>query len=322
VLNNKEINVRTQQNKIWLRIGFSIAAIIAVGAAKPVLANASPSPFSIEASLVTPAQISLGEPILVHYDVVNMSGQTAAVRMGLYGTDWYTLSLRDANGLDVQSIPDRRPKQPMGAFSTQDAFLHNGDDSSGYISVSKYEIIQHPGRYTLTIHINIPYTLTGDSEPGFPGATASVSGLAVSQDITLTILVTPPDAARLHATAEAIEKSVSNPIIDSRLARAEMDGLFSMPETQVSDIWKELTLKPGFNSDWAASELEDLHTKTGVDILIQMLDAPRQLVADPSNRLNELYNTADPALKEYIKQVAAKHGIIMPNVAPTAVRLD
>ena len=303
----------------------TLVAVLATSAmvAAPVSANdANTSPVSIQAVLVTPALITLGEPVLVHYDVTNISGQTMALQMGLRGTDWYTITLRDAQGHGVPAVPIRLPESPSGAFSTQDGFYHNGVGTSGYIPVSKIIAIPRSGNYTLTIHVNLAYALTGASESGWSETWTAKSGLRVTRDITFPILVTQADDVRLRAKAEALRKAVNSPATEGKLCQADMAVLFSMPEAQASPVWRELALKPNVSNDLVAGELEDLHSKVGVDLLAEMLDTTGLSCTPVSDRLNALYNSGDATMREYIRGVALRHGFMMPEVAATPVSLD
>ncbi len=276
----------------------------------------------MQVSLKTPTRISLGEPILLHWEVENISGQAAALHIGLDRTAWCTTTLRDSKGAVTPAPLVSHVRKPSGAFSIDNNVLEDGKSESGYIAVGTAKALQNPGDYVLTLHVKLAYDLTSPLATGSPTADATTSGLFVVEDISFPIRVSPSDPNKLHATARALETDITNPLTEGSLIRAEMDGLFSMPSAEAATVWRDLALKPNFYNDLAASELEDLRSKTGVDILVQMLDTPGLMVVDPSNRLNELYNSADPALRAYITRVAASRGIVMPEVATTAIRLD
>ena len=94
-----------------------------------------------------------------------------------------------------------------------------------------------------------------------------------------------------------------------------------MPATDVSSVWKELAFTPGNFNDRVAYQLQDLHSKTGVDILAQMLDMPdlhHNVIAECINRT---YNIGDPALQSHIKTMAEERGFEMSEYAPVPAEL-
>jgi len=309
---------------LWQRLlGVTAAALAALTlVALPAFAdNGAAEPFSIRVSLVTPAQITLGEPILVRYTITNVSAHRAVTHLGIYGTDWYTLTMRDAHGVAVPLIPDPRPAHPQGAYSSKSGFFRVGVSDADYIPVTKRLRILQTGQYTLIIHVNLPY-VTGDAvSEATPEALATASGLAQTQDITFPILVTPADPVRLRATAEALRQAtLTEP--NGLLARAELEALFAMPEAQAAASWRSSALQPSTFTDLVANELAELGSTTGADILAEMTDTPGLNCTPVSDRLNRLYNAGTPALREHIKAIARKRGFKMPEVAGTPIALD
>ena len=276
--------------------------------------DSAAGPFSVQASLVTPKQISLGEPILIRYKIANASPQKVLTHLGVYGTEWYTLTMSDSHGIAVSLIPDLRPTNPQGDHSSKSGFFRGGASDVDYIPVTKRLFIRQPGRYILTMHITLPYVMNDALMEGTPEALAVASELTQTQDITFPILVTPTDPKHLRDTAEALRKAALNPL-DGQLGRADMAALFSMPEAQAAASWKELAVKPSMSSDFVASELEDLHSSTGVDILVQMLDTPGLTCTPVKDRINRIYNAGTPVLREHIKTLARQRGLEMPEVA-------
>ncbi len=304
---------------LWQRLPSAmIAALFALAlVALPASADDSAAePFSIQASLLTPSKITLGEPILVRYKLTNASPQKVVTHLGIYGTDWYTLTMRDIHGDAVPLIPDPRPAQPQGVYSSKSGFFREGVSDTDYILVTKRLAIQHPGQYTLIIHAKLPYVTGDDLDEGTPEASAADSGLTQTQDITIPILVTDADPIRLQATAENLRKA-SIDGQNGQLALANMDALFSMPEAQAAASWQSLAFTPSMFTDAVIGELAELHSTTGVDILAQMLDNPKLTRSSISVSINKLYNAGTPALRDHIKAVANLHGFEMPAVAGT-----
>lgn len=311
-----------KQSLLWLTILGGVLAILAT-ATIPVMADGDASPaFDVQASLVTPARVTLGEPILVRYGIRNVSGQVATAHLGMAGSDWYTFVLRDSDGRVVPTAQGSRSSHPVDAFWTMNTFAPGEDDNDEYIAVSQFKAVQRPGKYTLTFHVDLKYSFITDAQTGSLGVVTRASCLTQTQDIILPILVTAPDANRLRATAEVFQKAVSDTEVPGRLQRADMDALFSMPEAQVSAMWRDLAIKPSMKNDLVASELEGLQTKTGVDILVEMLDVPKLRCTSIDARISRVYNAADPALRDHIKAIAKERGFEMPDAASVPVRLD
>jgi len=299
------------------RAMFAALSTLALVALPAYADDNTADPFSIQASLVTPAHITLGEPILVRYKIANNSGQRVAAQLGIYGTDWYTLTMRDAGGTAVLAIPDLRPKYPQGSHASQNGFFHDGETSTDYIPVTKWLSIQRPGQYTLTIHVHLRYAVDDTSAEGASATLLADAGLTQTQDITFPILVTNADPLRLRATAEALRQATLTEQ-NGILARAKMEALFSMPEAQAAASWRSLALKPSMSTDLVASELAELRSATGVDILAEMLDVPVLNCTSLSDRINKLYNAGTPALRDHIKAVARRHGFEMREIAGTS----
>lgn len=307
----------------WTTFSGVVAIVSFLGMiAAPAFADGSAvGPFSIQASLVTPAQITLGEPILIRYKLTNASSQRAVTHLGIYGTEWYTLAMRDAHGVPVPLIPDPRPTHPQGAYSSKSGFFRVGSSDTDYIPVTRRLAIQHPGQYTLTIHARLPYVVDDALTEGASEALADASGFTQMQDITFPILVTPADPTRLQATAETLRKASADGL-NGPLARAYMDALFSMPEAQAAASWRSLALKPSMDTGVVANELAELRSATGVDILNEMMDVPGVHCTPITDGINRLYNAGTPALKKHIKAIARERGFEMPVVAGTPIALD
>jgi len=311
----RNLNMKTRWQRLS-RVTFAALSALALVACPTYADDNAADPFSVQASLVTPARIMLGEPILVRYTIANNSGQRVAAHLGIYGTDWYTLTMRDAHGAAVPVIPDPRPKHPQGSHPSQNGFFHTGETSTDYIPVTKRLSIQRPGQYILTIHVGLRYAVDDTSVEGASETLVEASGLTQTQDITFPILVTNADPTRLRATAEALRQATLTEQ-NGLLARAEVEELFSMPEAQAAASWRSLALKPSTSTGWAVSELVELRSATGVDILAEMLDNPALQYSSIRDSINRLYNAGTPALREHIKAIARQRGFEMPEVAGT-----
>jgi hypothetical protein len=317
--------MKSKRLSLCWRASFGVLLAALTTASIPASADNATAPvFDVQASLITPKEINLGEPILVYCNIKNVSGQDAVVRMSKFEAEWYTVTLCDVNnGLVAPTAlesPSTSAAETSPVSPARNTFSHSGETFNRYILVNKLSTIQHPGKYIITLHVRLPYTLVDDAS--LPGALKTMPGAMQTQDIVLPILVTKPSVEHIHATAIALQKAVSDPTIGGDLVRADMDALFSMPETQVSAIWRDLANIPSMNNDLVATELTGLKSETSINILAQMLDNPSLHCTPISDRLNTLYNNGTPSLRDYIKKIAATHGIEMPQIAGAPVQLD
>ena len=298
----------------WRHLVKSTLLIALAFIVSPAKATTEVPVFDIQASLATPARLSLGEPIMVRCDVANVSGRTAVVHMRDYTTDWYTVSVRNANGTDVPAAPNAPAIHSEDLRWVGDKTLLDGGTASEYIPVSKLKPLTQPGKYEVTVHISLRYAITSDPD----SLTLVPHQTPQAQDVTFSVIVTPHDAARLHAVAEQLRTSATS---GSSSPQLSMDELFSMPEADVFAVWKELAFTPGDFNDRVAYQLQDLHSKTGVDILAQMLDRPGLHYNVIGDCINRAYNEGNPTLQDHIKMMAKQRGFDMPKHAPVPAEL-
>ena len=286
-------------------------------------------PMSVEATLATPATITLGEPIMLHYKMSNLSSdEHLAVLSGIYNTEWYTLSLKDARGIRVPLIPDTRPLDPPGAHAGDVATFaaaENRDSwQDGYIVASKSFSPPRPGKYILTVHVHAFYTLVAPTleNPVLMKSMMNSDGTVLIQDFDFPLTVTAANPVALQAKANALKEAIDKEQ-RSTLLLPEMDELFSMPEAQASSVWEKMALQAGpMNRDLIADKLANLHSTKAADILFKMMANPQSNSEFVSRRLSEIYNSGDPTFREHIKSVAAQKGIQLPEQVTVPVVID
>lgn len=281
--------------------------------------QAEQEPMSADVALVTPATFSLGEPIMLHYKLANLSStEKLAILRGIYNTGWYTLSMKSVAGDRVALIPDERPLDPPGLHSGDVGVYaaSDGRDSwqDGYIVVSKFFAVQHPGKYLLTVHVRASYALVAPTQenPVVMKDLINSDGTTLIQDFSFPLTVTATNPAILQAKANTLKGAIEKEQT-STLLLPEMDELFSMPEAQASSVWETMALEARpMNRDLIANKLGTLHSTKAADILFKMIDNPASNSVFVSHRLSEVYNDGSPALREHIKSVAARKGIQLP----------
>lgn len=278
--------------------------------------QADPAPLSVEVSLASPATFSLGEPVVLQYKLSNLSSdEKLAVLSGTHSTSWYTLTLTDQAGNQVRQTPNVSPSAPSGYHAGDVSIYAAGDHSESYTVASKSISILCPGRYTLTVHVQAPYTLVAPplENPVLIKAMMNSAGTVLNQDFSFPLNVTAANPVLLQAKANALREEISKEQSSARLL-PEMDELFSMPEAQAGSIWEELAVqaKP-MDRDLIADKVAGLRSNKAVDILFKMIDNPLSNSGFVSRRLSEVYNGGDFALREHIKSAAAQRGIHPPD---------
>jgi len=282
--------------------------------------QADQAPMAVEASLATPATISLGEPIMLHYKRSNLSSdEKLVVLIGIYKTGWYTLGLKDQAGNQVRLIPDTRPLNPRGPHSGDVGIYATSDQRDswrdGYIVATKSFTVPHPGKYVLTMHVQASYTLVAPmlEDPVQMKSLIASAGTVLTQDFSFPLTVTAADPLVLQAKAKALKEAISKEL-SSTLLLPEMDELFSMPEAQAGPVWEEMAVqaKP-MDRDLIADKVAGLHSSRAADILFKMRDNPTTDSGFVNDKLSEIYNGGDVPLREHIKAAAAQRGIQLPD---------
>ena len=188
---------------------FSLAFVVS-----PAKAATEVPIFDIQAVLVTPTRISLGEPIMVRCDVANISGRTAVVRMRGCATDWYTVSMRNANGVDMPPAPNAPAIHSEDLRWVGDKTLLDGGTASEYIPVSKLKPLTQAGKYEVSVRISLQYAITSDPK----SHTLVPQQAPQAQYMRFSVIVTPHDPARLKAVAEQLRSSATSGNSTSQLS--------------------------------------------------------------------------------------------------------
>ncbi len=279
----------------------------------------------VQVTLASGAYLSLGEPIVLHYQITNSTGQTLVSHLGVYDTEWYTLELTDALGRPAVSIPDTRPADPGGLHISAERFLPPGKGPEGYIVMARYFTLTHPGKYLITFRAHLrsaPFS-ADEASPHELKQALSTSGTVKTQVFAFPLTVTNTNTLRLKKTAEALRQQL---IQEKQVSRIRMldDALFSMPEAQAAPSWEALASNPAYTL-LVAGELGRVNTPKAADMLAQMLRNPRlspDEVTTVSQSLNEIYNNGNAPLKSHISGIAASFGISMPKKVTMPVAAD
>ena len=271
----------------------------------------------------------LGEPIILRYKITNVSdGQGVGIGLGTYKTRWCRLRLTDAEGNSAQVIPDSRPLSPRGLHSTGTFFLRPDGSEEDSLVVSRFFQILHPGKYTLAVHVQVPYVATTVTDEAYLTSDLEsdikANNKVLTDDFVFPITITATTPSLLKAKANALRQAATTEK-DGLKYKALLDALFSMPEAQAGPSWKTLANNAvKANAELIADQLARLHSVTTVNLLIGMLNNPN-LPPDQTSfiraKIDESYNMGSASVKRHIKSVAASRGGMMPEkpIAPQVI---
>lgn len=296
-----------------------LSACIALSAwvfcGRSVLADDSAMP-TVTLMAVASSQISVGEPVVIHYKIENPSTiEQVTFHAGLQDDQWYTLTLSSQGSVIARSLKPV-PEKPQGFALSPERSILPGGSFSGDIVVGQTLGAPKPGRYVLTVHLDLPFYA---ESPG--GATRFYTNGAapdpptgiIRQDFDFPLTVTPSNPAKLRIMAEGLEKLLLN---TKNVASCQFltKQLFALPEAQALPSWKALIADPNTSQTVlyaSVTQLGFLKTAAAADLLVQMQHRPAtEWGAAPhvDGVLAEMYNTGTPALRQHIKKLAAAQG--------------
>ena len=283
-----------------------------------------PAPIDAQVSLASNPSIMLGEPIVLRYKIANATdSQGVGIGLGTYNTQWCRLSLTDAEGQSAQVIPDNRPLNPSGLHSTGTSFLRPDGSQEDQLVVTRFFRVLRPGKYTLNVHVQIPYVATTITEESSLNSDLEsdikANNKVLTDDFVFPLTITQAVPSRLEAKANSL-RQVAMAEKGGRNYKVSLDALFSMPEAQAASSWKSLANNANeMDAELVADHLARIHSVTTVNLLVQMLDNPK-LSPDQTSyiraKIDESYNAGDVTVKGHIKALAASRGGTMPETVP------
>ena len=298
----------------------SSLAVVACSGSVVHAGSSIPGPLTVKMSLATGQTISLGEPIVIHYEMSNaLPTEHLILSHGPSAGDWYTIRLADGSGQAITTITSRRVHRTSGLFQDKEVGIVHGGKAEGYITVPTYRTLTRPGKYTLNVHARLPYV----SEPDTPVDVDPATHLSLDQNYVLPFMLTASDATQLRNTAERLRQEAESPEY-SGSAVSIVEALFSMPENQALASWQSLTSNPDVPERVlreAVIQLARLHSVAAVDLLAQLYWNPAQSPgmiswAEVGQHIAEIYNSSDASLKAHIRELFADHGVQLPDVMP------
>ena len=279
----------------------------------------APKAIDVSLSLDTPSVIEAGEPIILRYKMMNtLEDQTVGAYTGRYKTSWYSLSLRNVSGQSTATGRHEQSPDPGGLQATETSTFAPGGDESGYIVASSALVAAHPGRYTLTAHVDVHYAALNPTEHNsfVIKSTIAASDAHFVRDYTFPITLTAPVSSHLAFRAETLRKGIQVEQDNTKLT-ALLDALFAMPESEAAPSWTALANNPRrMHEENIADELAGLRTTKAIDLLVQMsdnLDLPYATRYYIKTDIDKAYNLGNPDIRSHIKSIATGRGLEMPD---------
>ncbi len=298
-----------------LPVGFGIFALcIASFCPMASASNDHLGALDAKVSLLTKSTFVQGEPIVFHYSISNTSDQ----KLGLdwEGAEGYSLALTDQAGTTTAVKQKQPPK--AGYYVLLDPFMRSSGKYETFFAVPQRGVNLHPGRYTLTVQVRLPYTTAeiNEENPLKIEKEVKASGNVFSRVFRFPLTVTAPNDGVLRATATSLLKSISTLPYGPEYI-ADTDALFSMPEAQAAASWQELATHPKtMNAGLIADRLGDVGSVKASDLLLKMLDNPALPPAASmlvSRKLAEIYNSGNATSRSHLRNTMMQRGVSLPD---------
>ena len=314
------MTTRLTPKPLWHILLAAVIALVSVC----VSAHAEPSAAAsgaIELSLSN-STFSLGEPIVVHYKIIN-SGTTGIYPGVTDGREqwlergqgkWFELELKDGSG-NIAPATHFLSATYKGAYSGR-PLIRAKASYVGSIIVNQWVTPPRPGNYTLSVQATVFYT---------SGSDPSISPFPMTKAVSFPITITPPDAARLRSQTSAWRSEIASST-DPAKQKAALELLFALPEQDALPEWQDLVADETLNDNarvMAAEEISHIDSLAAADLLAQLCWNP----AGQGHKgtpmmvyLSGMWQQGDAVMRKHIENLAASHGERMPFVP--LMRLD
>lgn len=167
---------------------------------------------------VEPAVVTMHEPVIVRFDVLNESTQPITLRLGTDRKENFSLVIRRPDGSKHQRPPLPRRE---GAFRPGNVVVGPGERLRQQLLLDEWASFTTSGKYELDVRLSTPIEL---------GSGARV----VPEPYHLSFKVLPRDEARLKAACERLVQQIEstndvNKMNDAALALAHVDDPIVVP---------------------------------------------------------------------------------------------
>ncbi|MES2464405.1 MAG: hypothetical protein V4671_27915 [Armatimonadota bacterium] len=285
--------------------------------AQPPVPDSSLPPLKAVFTLESAPSILQGEPIIVRYDLRNLSDSAVPGNFGSANDEWYTIRLVDDAGKSATRRTVLDSEWPFGyKVARYSSFMKPGETRSGSIVITRDFEIPHPGKWTLTAtpktSLFFLYSGRGVCVDQSKKTEADKPSPVPESKFVVTIL--PSRSAPLRTTAEKLRETVQTESDRERRLTA-LTALVSMPERDAGPVWEALAKDPLTSSAdsraWAraqsdfAKALGKVPSWKTTDILVS-LHEKREGGLAPGVSLVRMSQQVEGPLKAYIESLLRK----------------
>lgn len=276
-------------------------------------------PIRVEMSLAS-VQIMLGEPLILHYKMINTTSVEVDTYTGRDWKEWLRLALRDEAGQVVPPVPDPRIEQ--GGVFSDGISLAPGRRYEGFVTLTQRLAIACAGRHQLSVSVHLPYAM-GQHQGIRVNQYEEMFGTALDREFLFSFTVMEADPERLRAMAERLRDAVayqgSPEWVGWGMSNEALEALFSMPEEYALPSWQAVVADRRLLLDrqTIASELERIGSLAAARLLADMYwNPPPEVLASSglmpapsvSIQFYGLCSHANPPVREYLVQNFREHG--------------
>lgn len=240
---------------------------------------------------LSPNHVTLHEPIILKFSVLNSSSESINVNLGYYREENFLFTLKLPDGTSVQ-LPQRLPPAAGGSSLVGRFSIAPGKAYSQTLFLNKWYDFAEPGKYEIVARLTTPIvTLKGVTVEG-------------TNESRVALEIAPRDPERLKQVcadlaAQIIQAGGSNVGEEPSIALGYIRDPVAIP-------YLEATLNPGpwVNSN-AVYALVRIGGDESADILIRAMRTQsrkedKELVRTALDKMRE--QSSDPLLKEKIER--------------------
>ena len=286
------------------------AALLITSSVRSSAQEAGPAPLKVEMAAASKT-VSVGEPLVVNYNITNNSRQALTVLLGVRKSDWYSLSSPSQADAREFSL-NQYTEEVQGFHALPMQRISSAGLLSGSLVLKQVGDKLKPGQHSVSLNADIPYT-TANGEQG---------ELQQSYPLTFTVVAASP--SHLQDVARSLQRTVlaNKTLEDSRVA---ISALMALPEAEAMPALSALASDPNLalrSRKELVEQLSVLASPKAVSLLAEMYWDPAQQLSTGFLGLDysicipcllrQLHTTGSPVVKKQIEALFAAHSEAMP----------
>lgn len=288
---------------------------------------------------VEPLEVCEGEPVYLRYEIRNSCHEELLVYLGRNRISWFDIFLTNQRGQIIAAVQD--PRIDRTAFGDDVVRMSSGRSVSGEFGINQLFHLNEPGRYIVTIEVNLPYASRRHSATLFRSVTSALrenpvrtilQRLKLSEANSLPLLtkrhtfnltVEPRDDAKLRRLATDLKHPSHRCDFQDDLA-----PLFSLPEDIGLDQWRTIIHSDELSPREfvrVAEHIARVPSAQTVDLLIEMawdLAVSTGSQYEVQDILRNLHLTVGPNERRRIEAAFSAKGIPLPDVHGPVLAAD